>query len=121
MLAALLLNLGGQPPPQPPAKPRFGGGPFWSRYGYDSAYEAIRRNRRTTSSTVYEPEDEPEPLDKPVVRPRAEPPQLNYRLLESRVADAVAADMRKFRDIREQDRLDDEEAEAILMLFLLGD
>lgn len=116
MLAALLLNLGGTPPPQPP---RFGGGPFWSRYGYDRAYEAIRRSTSTDSLPALD--DEELVVRRPAVQHRAEPPQLNYRLLDARVSDAVAADMHKFRDIREQDRLDDEEAEAILMMFLLGD
>lgn len=119
MLAALLLNLGGQPPQPGPA--RFGGGPFWSRYGYDRAYDAIRRS---TSSDALPALDDEEPVavvGRPDIQRRAEPPQLNYRILDARVSEAVAADMRKFRDIREQDRLDDEEAEAILMMFLLGD
>ena len=30
------------PTPAPAAAQRFGGGPFWSKYGYDSAYDDIR-------------------------------------------------------------------------------
>jgi hypothetical protein len=54
MLAALLCNLtpGPPPPPKPPAfRPRFGGGPFWKRYGYDPRY--------------YRQEDEEEELSEP--------------------------------------------------------
>lgn len=35
MLAALLLNLGAQPPAPPAPRQFFGGGPFLRRYGYD--------------------------------------------------------------------------------------
>lgn len=50
MLAALLLNLGQAPaPPAPVVAPaRFGGGPFWRRYGYDKSYDEIRES--TTSA-----------------------------------------------------------------------
>lgn len=30
------------PPPVETAAPRFGGGPFWRKYGYDDAYDEIR-------------------------------------------------------------------------------
>lgn len=120
MLAALLLNLGsGPPPPSPPSRQGFGGGPFWSRYGYDRAYDAIRSN---TSSAI-EPVAEP-PISGPVARPATPiPPKINYRVLSKRVADSVAKDMRNLADQRRQELEDEnDEAEAILLMNLfIGD
>ena len=49
MLAALLFQYGAGPRPQAvSAAPTFGGGPFYRKYGYDSAYDEIRE--QTTSA-----------------------------------------------------------------------
>lgn len=119
MLAALLLNLGsGPPPPSPPSRQGFGGGPFWSRYGYDRSYDAIRE--QTTSAI--EPIAEPQTVVRPLAPYRTEP-KINYRVLSQRVADSVAKDMRNLADQRRQELEDEnDEAEAILLMNLfIGD
>ena len=111
MLAALLLNLGVQPP-QPPAQQNFGGGPFWSRYGYDKSYDAIRTQ---TSSAIA-------PIEPVVVQPiqSYQRPLLNYRVINARVAETVAKEMREFsrKELqRRQQEAEDEEIETLLLMF----
>lgn len=88
MLAALLLNLGGEgPPPAPPAAlQRFGGGPFWSRYGYGKWYRQDRDPEETTTSA--RPVAEPEPIA------RAVEPAIVYRAPSAIDADGIAERVR---------------------------
>jgi hypothetical protein len=70
MLAALLLNLTGEGPPPPAVAQRFGGGPFWSRYGYGKWYRQ-ERDEDDETSTHAQPVVEPAP--EPAVQREAAP------------------------------------------------
>lgn len=105
MLAALLLNLGSAPPSKPPARRGFGGGPFWRQYGYDKSYDAIRTQ---TSEAL-------PPIETPVVVPRSfQPPRIDYRLINSRVAEEVAKDMQALRE-----KVTEENEDELIRIFLL--
>ena len=110
MLAALLLNLGA-PKSTPPVRKNFGGGPFWRRYGYDRSYDAIR----SSTSSAVEPIAEPVALVRQVTAYRSEP--INYRVLETRVAESVAKDMRRLREEVQEEQED----EFMTILLLLGE
>lgn len=104
MLAALLLNQGNQ---QPPVKPRFGGGPFTSRYGYDpELYET------TTTALPATADPTPPLVAGPTKAPAVAP--INYRLVEIKVHESVAKDLRRLKKIEEDD---DEEMEAIILFM----
>lgn len=106
MLAALLLNLGSPPPSKPPARRGFGGGPFWKRYGYDKSYDAVRTQ---TSEAL-------PPLETPVAyaAPRLQPPRIDYRLINTRVAEEVAKDMQALRE-----KVTEENEDELIRIFLL--
>lgn len=118
MLAALLLNLGsGPPPPSPPSRQGFGGGPFTSRYGYGREYQST-----TTSALPVIDDIELAPVvERPAIQ--RQQPKINYRVLNERVADSVAKDMRNLANQRRQELEDEnDEAEAILLMNLfIGD
>lgn len=106
MLAALLLNQGNQG--TPPVKPRFGGGPFWSRYGYD---EKLYDQTTTTALPATEVSDPIRPLPRiPSVAP------INYKLVEKQVYESVSKDLKLLHQKR---MIDDEDEEIeVLMLFM---
>lgn len=111
MLAALLLNLGGQ---QPQPKPRFGGGPFTSRYGYPPEYYDQGTSSALPATAEPLSRGEPSPLpSKEGSRTLAVAP-INYRLVEIKVHESVAKDLRRLKKIEEDD---DEEMEAIILFM----
>lgn len=104
MLAALLLNLNQQPQP----KPRFGGGPFTSRYGYDPELY----DQTTTTALPATADPAPPLVAGPTKAPAVAP--INYRLVEIKVHESVAKDLRRLKKIEEDD---DEEMEAIILFM----
>ena len=111
MLAALLLNLTSGQAPSPPVGQTFGGGPFWRKYGYDSAYDDIRD--QTTSAAL--PSTDDQESDAVVRRPDIKlPPRTDYRLVRSRVSEEVARDMGRLRKEFEEQKEDE-----LLMIFSL--
>ena len=106
-------------PPEPPAEgpPRFGGGPFWRKYGYDSAYDAIR-NQETSETSTARPG-----LDVPRVEhePFTTEPKRGYRTTNQSVSLSVVGEMRKLwkEELTRQAQEEDEELKDIMDIIQL--
>lgn len=99
------------PPPAPPAVgAAFGGGPFWRKYGYDSAYDAIREQTLSTTGPARSEPPAPPPF---VAKP------IDWHFIENRAFGSVAADMRAFWEAERRDRLEADEDEIMTILLLM--
>lgn len=110
MLAALLLNLGSAPPSKPPARRGFGGGPFWRQYGYDKSYTQTSTALPATPAPVLSAESFA-PINKGFGGAAA---AINYRLINTRVAEEVAKDMQALRE-----KVTEENEDELIRIFLL--
>ena len=126
MLAALYLNrVNGTEAPVPPpaAAPArfFGGGPFWRRYGYGSAYDAIRRAALDCDDEEESPPPDIEEIIDAAARtvvpkPSAghEPIMVDYDRAIAEVRRGLRAEFEEFRRESKQAR-DEDELMAIMI------
>jgi hypothetical protein len=99
MLAALLLNLG---TPADIAAPKgFGGGPFYRKYGYDSAYDDIREQTTSAIPALEIPQVHVAALD------------YNFPKLREPVATDAAIDLTLAK-------LEADSEDELMMIFLLS-
>ena len=97
------------PAPVDTGPPRQGGGPFYYKYGYDRAYDAIRKE--STSSPQ-------EPLDLPPLAVEAFAKPVDLRKIKKRLAKEISEEIRGQLELDLAKDLEEEEEEALLIMSM---
>ena len=116
-------------PPLPPAEEParfFGGGPFWRRYGYGSAYDAIRRAACEDDEEEIISPDIEEIIDaaartvvsKPSIR--HEPIMVDYDRAIAEVRRGLRAEFEEWRGESRRIREEDEQDDLMAIIIALG-